>query len=423
MKKKIRIILQICPVLLLGIFVWLGPTTKGEKTQYQKKYEKIESSKKGENLELVKEVAQEANTKYKDGVFQGSAKGYSGTVTVEVEIKNSKITSIKVLRNSDTPSFFGQAKSKVIDAIISAQNTKVDVVTGATYSSKGIINAVRNALIKAAVDPNSVEAAENNSNENKKESANNKETVLGQKNATASVEIPKDYVGKFPYEDGEYIGKAKGFGGNITVAVVIKQEAIEKIRIIQNEADNEPYFGKAKTVLNSILSSQNVEVDVVSGATYSSKGIINAVKNALKTATIKKKNNANQTVQQAPIEQQLVPKYKDGVYEAIVACDPGNSRHFKKYDLHVKVEIKDGKITDISEIYGTGRDYIAANLKFINKAAYGADGQKGITDQISEIDTLDKVNRENIDKVSRATFSSNSIIEAIEKCLEQAKES
>lgn len=288
MKKKIRIILQICPVLLLGIFVWLGPTTKGEKTQYQKKYEKIESSKKGENLELVKEVAQEANTKYKDGVFQGSAKGYSGTVTVEVEIKNSKITSIKVLRNSDTPSFFGQAKSKVIDAIISAQNTKVDVVTGATYSSKGIINAV---------------------------------------------------------------------------------------------------------------------------------------KNALKTATIKKKNNANQTVQQAPIEQQPVPKYKDGVYEAIVACDPGNSRHFKKYDLHVKVEIKDGKITDISEIYGTGRDYIAANLKFINKAAYGADGQKGIIDQISEIDTLDKVKRENIDKVSHATFSSNSIIEAIEKCLEQAKES
>ena len=57
------------------------------------------------------------------------------------------------------------------------------------------------------------------------------------------------------------------------------------------------------------------------------------------------------------------------------------------------------------------------------RPAYGADGQKGIIDQISEIDTLDKVKRENIDKVSHATFSSNSIIEAIEKCLEQAKES
>ena len=47
------------------------------------------------------------------------------------------------------------------------------------------------------------------------------------------------------------------------------------------EGEDAAFFGRAKGVIDKILSGQKTDVDVVSGATYSSRGIISAVKNAL----------------------------------------------------------------------------------------------------------------------------------------------
>ena len=80
-----------------------------------------------------------------DGVYQGSGTGYRGNITVAVTIKDKQITSIEILSASDDEPFFGRAKG-LIDQIIKKQSTKVDTVSGATYSSKGIISAVKNAL-------------------------------------------------------------------------------------------------------------------------------------------------------------------------------------------------------------------------------------------------------------------------------------
>ena len=80
-----------------------------------------------------------------DGVYQGTGTGYRGNITVAVTIKDKQITSIEILSASDDEPFFGRAKG-LIDQIIKKQSTKVDTVSGATYSSKGIISAVKNAL-------------------------------------------------------------------------------------------------------------------------------------------------------------------------------------------------------------------------------------------------------------------------------------
>lgn len=77
-----------------------------------------------------------------DGVYQGSGTGYRGNITVAVTIKDKQITSIEILSASDDEPFFGRAKG-LIDQIIKKQSTKVDTVSGATYSSKGIISAVK----------------------------------------------------------------------------------------------------------------------------------------------------------------------------------------------------------------------------------------------------------------------------------------
>ena len=77
-----------------------------------------------------------------DGTYEGSANGFSGKIKVSVVIKNQTIRSINILSNSDDEAFFNRAKEGVTASIIAKQSTDVDTVSGATYSSRGIINAV-----------------------------------------------------------------------------------------------------------------------------------------------------------------------------------------------------------------------------------------------------------------------------------------
>lgn len=89
-------------------------------------------------------------SKYKNGVFEGSGTGFrNGTTTVSVTIKNDIIMNVEVLSNEDTPRFFDNASSQVISDILNTQSADVDAVSRATYSSVGIMDAVKNALEKA----------------------------------------------------------------------------------------------------------------------------------------------------------------------------------------------------------------------------------------------------------------------------------
>ena len=77
-----------------------------------------------------------------DGTYEGSANGFSGKIKVSVVIKNQTIRSINILSNSDDEAFFSRAKEGVTASILAKQSTDVDTVSGATYSSRGIMNAV-----------------------------------------------------------------------------------------------------------------------------------------------------------------------------------------------------------------------------------------------------------------------------------------
>ena len=86
---------------------------------------------------------------YVDGTYTGSGTGFGGTITVQVTVSNHKIASINILdASSETASYFANAQG-VISRIISSQSPNVDAVSGATYSSKGIISAVQSALAQA----------------------------------------------------------------------------------------------------------------------------------------------------------------------------------------------------------------------------------------------------------------------------------
>ncbi len=86
---------------------------------------------------------------YKDGTYQGSGNGFRGTTTVSVTISGGKISNISTVSTRDDGKYYNRAFSTVTSEIISAQSTSVKAISGATYSSKGIMYAVANALAKA----------------------------------------------------------------------------------------------------------------------------------------------------------------------------------------------------------------------------------------------------------------------------------
>ena len=81
-----------------------------------------------------------------DGVYEGSGAGLNGQIKVSVTVSGGKITEVKVLEHSETAGISDPAIEKIPAAIVEAQSADVDIVSGATFTSKGIIEAVKNAL-------------------------------------------------------------------------------------------------------------------------------------------------------------------------------------------------------------------------------------------------------------------------------------
>lgn len=86
------------------------------------------------------------------------------------------------------------------------------------------------------------------------------------------------------YRDGTYSGKAQGFGGTVEVSVTVSSGAISSIVVQSHEKEDDAYFSMAEDLIPKMIESQTWEVDGVSGATFSSHGIKNAVADALKGA-------------------------------------------------------------------------------------------------------------------------------------------
>jgi len=93
-----------------------------------------------------------SNKIYKDGTYQGTGIGFrGGTTTVSLTVKNDIITDVQVMSSEDDEPFFNRACNTVIDEILSTQSSKVNAVSGATYSSNGIMSAVSDALSAASL--------------------------------------------------------------------------------------------------------------------------------------------------------------------------------------------------------------------------------------------------------------------------------
>jgi RnfABCDGE-type electron transport complex G subunit len=186
-----------------------------------------------------------------DGVYTGSGRGFGGEITVEVTFAGGQLTDLKVLSHSETSGISDPAFAQIPKAIKEQQTVDVDAVSGATMSSEGIKDAVRNALAEFGGD--------------------------------GPADTPIDITTLLP---GKYLGKAKGFMDDISVEVIVVSGRIEKIKVLSHDDTQdiaEPAFA---SLIDVLIEAQDFEVDLVSGATYSSQGLIDAVKNALRSEVI-----------------------------------------------------------------------------------------------------------------------------------------
>lgn len=93
------------------------------------------------------------------------------------------------------------------------------------------------------------------------------------------------------YADGVYEGSADGFGGKVTVSVTISQDEVTAVEVTEAKGEDSAYLSMAMALTDEIVEKQSVEVDTVSGATYSSRGILDAARQALDMAKEAKENS------------------------------------------------------------------------------------------------------------------------------------
>ena len=121
--------------------------TSAEETSAEEQHNEPEQE---QNEELQPETEPQVTYKYRNGEYEAEAEGYAGTVHVKLTIENDTITSISAWADGDDPEYFNDAMNTVIPQIASKVSTDgVDACSGATYSSKGMIEAARKALEQA----------------------------------------------------------------------------------------------------------------------------------------------------------------------------------------------------------------------------------------------------------------------------------
>ena len=219
---------------------------------------------------------------FQNGIYTGTGEGYRGKVTVTVKVADGKITELVLDDYADDKSYMERAKNRIFQEMISRQNTDVDAVSGATYSSNGLIEAVNKAL-------------GNDEGEGKKpeqEESEDKQSFIE--------------AGRFQnLTDGIYTGSADAFRGDVEVQVTVEKQKVTDISILSYCDTEEYFFRAAPAVIEQMKAEQSLNVDAVSGATYSSNGVIHAVANALeipedqyaprpgRNLTAKKKNHGH----------------------------------------------------------------------------------------------------------------------------------
>ena len=135
--------------LILGVALLFGYQAVVQSRAQKETIAELEYELQQKTVSGQPEEADGADSPYADGTYTGEAQGYGGTVAVELTVENGKITDLTITSAEKEDTAYLDAASAVIDSILEQQSTDVDTVSGATFSSNGILHAAEDALRKA----------------------------------------------------------------------------------------------------------------------------------------------------------------------------------------------------------------------------------------------------------------------------------
>ncbi len=175
---------------------------------------------------------------YTPGTYTGTAMGFGGPVTVEATVSADAITEVKVTGDDETPTVGGTILAP-LGRLAASQGLEMDTITGATYTSRGVKDALAVALSKAQ---------------------------------GKTVAAPAD---------GKYTVNAIGHEGIIVVTTMFQDGKIKSVTInSQSETEGVGTYAIDR-IPGAITAAQSFNVDAVGGATVSSTTIKQGVAEAV----------------------------------------------------------------------------------------------------------------------------------------------
>ncbi len=251
-------------------------------------------------------TAVEGSGKFTPGTYTGTGKGNNGDITVEVTLSSDAITGITIKEHSETPGLSDPAIDQIPKDIIAAQSIEVDVISGATNSCNGIVEAVKAALESAGVDVS---------------------TLISGSPAATKENVP------VTYQAGTYTGTGSGYNGPVVLDVTFSDNGITNI-VVKESKETEHVGDVAYNYLfDDIKNANGTGIDSVSGATFTSLAVKNAVNDAAQQASASdldafKKNTVTYEAK-APIEDTwdvvVVGAGGAGIAAAAEAAQQGNT--------------------------------------------------------------------------------------------------
>ena len=247
-------------------------------------------------LAIVPFTAVNAAT-FTPGEYEATAQGFGGDVTVKVTVDENAVTAVEITGEDETPALGGAAIEEFTTSLVGVSDAEaVEAVSGATVTS----TAVKEALAKALAQAKG-EAAEN--------------------------------TAELAFTAGTYTGKASGYNGEVELAVTFSDTAVTAVELVSSKETQ--YVGDVafEPMFADIVEANGTGVDTVSGATFTSAAIRNAVNDAAEQAGCTNmdafKSNKAVHEAQAPIEETydvvIVGAGGAGIAAAAQAAQDGNT--------------------------------------------------------------------------------------------------
>ncbi|RQD69483.1 MAG: FMN-binding protein [Tindallia sp. MSAO_Bac2] len=295
--------------------------------------------------------------------YEVTAEGYGGPVRLLVHVDGEEIADIEVLEQNETEGLGDTAIEAMIAKIIENQSVDVDVHSGATVSSKAVIEAVKSALEEAGIS-------------------------LG--DAVAGTDEADEESAPVEYEAEGTLAIASGYGGDVVLDVIMDGDEIVDIKVL--DQSETPNLGDVAidAMIAKILSAQSPDVDVESGATASSEAVMKAVAEATG------QNVAEREAPEDPAAQYDLETYEP---EGIMVSGKGFQ---DRYDIYLDVIFDGNEITEIRVIEH-------GETKGFGDGALRAVPERIINQQSAEVDVQ-----------TGATWTSNSTMELVRQAVEEA---